>query len=261
METPDLLHPLAAPFVLHPDREDVVLLLHGWTGSPSHLRLLADDLVAAGFGVTVPLLPGHGTSIDDLLRVGWRDWLRAAAEAADDVLSSAARLHLGGFSMGGLLAILLATSFEATSLTTINTPMRTFEWRVRFSPLVKGSRRVIVDDPQEREPGFAADFDWGYHGTPIGSVADLYVLMRAARRALPKVRIPTLVMQSHADQTVRPVSGTIIYDHVGAAVRRQVWLSESSHVATLDVERHDVAAQMVLHLRDARGLASLEADT
>lgn len=261
MDIADLLHPLAAPFALHSDREDIVLLLHGWTGSPSHFRLLADDLAAAGFGVTVPLLPGHGTSIEAILQVGWRDWVRAAAEAADDVLASGARLHLGGLSMGGLLAILLATSFQATSLTTINTPMRTFEWRVHFSPLVKGSARVIEEDEPERVAAFASEFDWGYQGTPIGAVADLYLLMRAARRALPKVGIPTLVVQSHADETVRPVSGSIVYDGVGAPVRRLLWLRESSHVATLDVERHEVAVHMVRHLREAKGLASLEADT
>jgi carboxylesterase len=163
--------------------------------------------------------------------------------------------------MGGLLAILLASSFEATSLTTINTPMRTFERRVRFSPLVKGSSRVIEDEPAMRGEAFAEEYDWGYEGTPIGSVADLYVLMRAARHALPRVGAPTLVIQSHADQTVRPVSGTIIYERVGAAERRLVWLHESSHLATLDVERHEVGVQMVRHLRDAQGLASLEAET
>ena len=69
------------------------------------------------------------------------------------------------------------------------------------------------------------------------------------------------MIQSHADQTVRPASGKIIYDGVGAAVRRMVWLQDSSHVATLDVERHEVAAEMARHLRDAQGLASLEAGT
>ena len=261
MENTPLLHPLAAPFALHPDRDDIVLLLHGWTGSPSHLRLIADDLVAAGFGVTAPLLPGHGTTIEDMLHVGWRDWLRAAAEAADDVLATGARLHVGGLSMGGLIAILLATAFEPASLTTINTPIRTFEWRIRFSGLVKGSPRVIDEPEPERPPGFASGYDWGYPDTPVGAVADLYVLMRAARRALPQVAAPTLVIQSHADQTVRPASGKIIYDGVGAAVRRMVWLQDSSHVATLDVERHEVAAEMARHLRDAQGLASLEAGT
>jgi carboxylesterase len=261
VENHALLHPLAAPFALRPDRDDIVLLLHGWTGSPSHLRLIADDLVTAGFGVTVPLLPGHGTTIKAMLDVGWRDWLGAAAEAADDVLASGAKLHVGGLSMGGLLAILLATTFEPVSVTTINTPIRTFEWRIRFSALVKGSPRVIDEPEPERAPGFASGYDWGYRETPVGSVADLYLLMRAARNALPHVSAPTLVIQSHADKTVRPASGSIIYDGVGAAVRRMVWLEDSSHMATLDVERHEVAAEMARHLRDAQGLASLEADT
>lgn len=252
----DLLHPLAAPFALHPDREDVVLLLHGWTGSPSHFRLLAADLVAAGFGVTVPLLPGHGTAISAMTTVGWKDWLRTAAEAADDVLASGARLHLGGLSMGGLLGILLATTFEVATLTTINTPLRTFEWRIHLSPLVKGSPKVITRAEPERPDGFAADYDHGYRDTPIGSVADLRILMRSARRALPRVTVPSLVIQSRTDETVRPVSGSIIHDRIGSSRRRLVWLEESTHVATIDVERHRVAEEMIHHIGLATGRPS-----
>ena len=49
------------------------LVLHGFTGSPRSMRGLAEALAGAGFGVELPLLPGHGTSVDDMLTTSWDD--------------------------------------------------------------------------------------------------------------------------------------------------------------------------------------------
>ena len=51
-----------------------VLVLHGFTGNPQSMRGLAEAFAAAGFAVEIPLLPGHGTSVDDLDDTGWADW-------------------------------------------------------------------------------------------------------------------------------------------------------------------------------------------
>jgi carboxylesterase len=253
----ELLHPLAEGFEIDADREDVVLLLHGWTGSPAHLRLVGADLAAAGYGVVAPLLPGHGTHISHIVETGWQDWVRAAAEAAQRIEDTGARLHLGGLSMGGLLAILLSLPFSAISLTTINSPISLHSRTAFFSPLLRGSGRVRRYPSPDRHPEFAEDYAHHYEGTPVGSVADVLVLIRAAKRALPRVAAPSLVIQSRIDETVRPESAAYIYDRLGAPFKRLVWLEASAHVATLDSERHRVAEEMVRHLRDAKGLASL----
>ncbi|MAN19260.1 MAG: esterase, partial [Synechococcus sp. EAC657] len=52
-----------------------VVLLHGFTGSPAELRLLARALNAQGFGVEAPLLAGHGTRLEDLMEIEPRQWL------------------------------------------------------------------------------------------------------------------------------------------------------------------------------------------
>ncbi len=252
-----LLHPLADGFELHPEREDVVLLLHGWTGSPAHLRLLGADLAAAGYGVVAPLLPGHGTDIKDIVGTGWRDWVRVAAEAAHDIGEGGAHLHLGGLSMGGLLAVLLSIPFDAVSLTTINAPIHIYSRTAWFSAAMRGSTRVRTYEKGARHPDYAHDYAHQYDGTPVGSVADLLDIMRAAKKTLPRVTAPSLVIQSRTDETVRPRSAGYIYERLGASFKRLVWLEQSAHVATLDVERDRVAEEMVRHLRDAEGLASL----
>ena len=45
---------------------DACLLLHGLTGSPAELRPVGEALAQAGFRAVGPLLPGHGTSPEDL---------------------------------------------------------------------------------------------------------------------------------------------------------------------------------------------------
>ncbi len=58
-----------------------VLVLHGFTGNPFSMRTLAQRLGEAGHTVELPLLPGHGTAIDDMIETRWDDW-SSAAEAA-----------------------------------------------------------------------------------------------------------------------------------------------------------------------------------
>jgi carboxylesterase len=252
--TPSLIHPLAAGFELHPERDDIVLLLHGWTGTPAHMRLLAAELDGAGYGVVAPLLPGHGTSEVDLTRTGWRDWMRGAAEAATGIESSGARLHLAGLSMGALLTLLLAATGDVASVTVVNTPIKVFARTMRLSPLLRGSARIRVEPDPVRAPGFFVDHAHGYRDTPLGTVAELRDLIGGGRRALPRVTAPALVVQSLADTTVRPESGAIVYEELGSRDKKMVWLERSTHLATLDVERDVLAAEVIGHLDAVRGV-------
>ena len=52
------------------------LVLHGFTGNPQSIRGLALALADAGFTVEMPLLPGHGTDVADMVPTRWEDWSR-----------------------------------------------------------------------------------------------------------------------------------------------------------------------------------------
>ncbi|MGL4368679.1 MAG: alpha/beta hydrolase, partial [Spirochaetota bacterium] len=55
--------------------EKAVLCIHGFVGNPCEMRYFASRLESAGFCVNVPRLPGHGTSLEDMLSTGRHDWL------------------------------------------------------------------------------------------------------------------------------------------------------------------------------------------
>src|SRR6202034_1981733 len=58
-----------------------VLVLHGFTGNPHSVRGLAQALADAGSTVELPLLPGHGTDVADMVPTRWEDWAAAADTA------------------------------------------------------------------------------------------------------------------------------------------------------------------------------------
>src|SRR3954471_7814388 len=62
-----------------------VLVVHGFTGTPASVRGIAQAMAAAGYDVELPRLPGHGTTVDDMLDTTWADW-------TGEVTSAVARL-------------------------------------------------------------------------------------------------------------------------------------------------------------------------
>lgn len=89
------------------------LLLHGYMGTPHELRPLAVALAGAGVTARADLLPGFGEAgREQLRRVRAEDWISAAKRAWLEVTRDATHRTLVGFSMGGALALALATDPE-----------------------------------------------------------------------------------------------------------------------------------------------------
>ena len=85
-----------------------VLLCHGFTGSPQTLRPWADYLAQQGFTVSLPRLPGHGTTWQDLATTGSRDWYATADQAFTELSGRCEQVFITGISMGACLAFRLA---------------------------------------------------------------------------------------------------------------------------------------------------------
>src|SRR5262245_66506084 len=84
---------------------------------------VADGIAGAGFEVSVPRLPGHGTVVDDMLDTRWPDWLAAAVDAYDELAARVDHVAVVGQSMGGTLACWLAANRPATVALVCINPM------------------------------------------------------------------------------------------------------------------------------------------
>src|SRR6266566_5801365 len=91
--------------VLPVRRDAAVLLLHGLTGTPVDMHYMKDALVAEGYTVSSPLLPGRGTRPEDMFSLCWEDWMSAALEAYDDLARDHEDVIVGGLSAGATMTL------------------------------------------------------------------------------------------------------------------------------------------------------------
>ncbi len=253
----DLSSPLARPYAGGSGPLGV-LLLHGFTGTPAHMRPLGDALVAAGHRVRIPLLPGHGTSLSDMNRTGWRDWLAAAKSEYSLLRSECALTAVCGLSMGGILALILAEEYVLDGVITISAPLYLRKPLSRLAPLLapvmpyaRWSRAQVKKKSGEKyRDDFLREYSIGYSGVPTGRVRDLTHLTFLAHRDLYAVSAPILVVSSGKDETVSAVSARRILSGVSSRVRQELLLPNSRHVSPIGPDRALLTARVIGFLSD-----------
>ncbi len=211
-----------------------VLVLHGFTGNPQSMRPLAEACAQAGFTVELPLLPGHGTSVEDMVPTRWEDWSGAAESAYRSLADRCANVVVTGLSMGGTLTCWLAERHpEIVGIALVNPLIQTPDDEVRqgLAALIEAGS-VVMD-------GIGSDIkkegavESAYPGTPLAALLSLLEGADDTRAGLGGIGCPTLLLSSREDHVVEPVSGDVVAASVGGPLER-VHLENSYHVATLD---------------------------
>jgi carboxylesterase len=248
----------SAPAVVRPGCEEIrleapgeaaVLLLHGFGDTPQTLSYLAPELHRAGFTVHAPLLPGHGRSIADFSRSSAAEWLDASRAALRALSTSHSSVGLCGLSMGGALAILLAAEQPHVRALALIAPYVAMPPRLaaaaashrlwgRFAGLLEARGETSIHDLVERERNL------GYGETTPRLLNELWRLGRRARRALPQVQAPTLVVQSREDNRIRPRIAERLVQRLGATEKRLVFTRGAGHIITVDHGRDAVIAEV-----------------
>ncbi len=230
-----------------------VLVLHGFTGNPQSMRPLAEAFADAGFSVELPLLPGHGTSIEDMLATRWADWSGAAERAYSELAARCDKVAVAGLSMGGTLTLMLAERHrEIAGIVLVN-------------PLVeKGansfldSLRQMLAEGIDRIPGIGSDIakpntvEAAYEGTPIAPLLSLMEGTGEVQAGLGSVCCPVLLLSSRQDHVVPTTSGDAVVAGVSGPVER-VFLEASYHVATLDYDQAEIEERAVQFTLKAMG--------
>ncbi len=220
------------------------LLIHGFTGSPPEMRLIGDYLHERGLTVAAPLLPGHGTNVDDMNRRSWTEWTDCVETALADLQARCETVFVGGLSMGAVLTLYLAAHHPDLSGIVLYSPAVWPASRLLYlTPVLK---YLLPKKPQSGETDLtdpAADLRlWSYEEDPVFAAHELLKLLRRVRRLLPLVTCPVLIIHSTHDQAIHPQSARRTYERVGAPDKELVTLHDSGHCLTVDSEWESVAA-------------------
>src|SRR2546429_6753132 len=125
-----------------------VLLIHGLNGSRYDMAQLAKILSEKGFVAENMLLPGHGTRVGDLMRIGWTDWDKAVQKELTALKQRCDMVFMIGHSVGGSLALHRAAHEEVAGIVTMCSPIHMFPW---MRPLIRLGKYVLPMVPTIRE--------------------------------------------------------------------------------------------------------------
>lgn len=231
------LHENAKEFYF-PGNQVGILLIHGFTGSPSEMRYLGEYLKDKGFTVKGVLLKGHGTSPQDMKKTNYKDWIKSAEEGYHELAASCDEVFMIGFSMGGAIALHLAQKYDVKGIASLSTPIKILNRQYYIGTAVKYFRFIVRKQPymvKQKDP-----FIIGYDKTPLKNILDLLQLVNLIKANLHKVDKPILIMQSYGDGTVHPSSANFIYKRVASTDKSIIFLHKSGHVITCDCEKEQV---------------------
>lgn len=223
------------------------LVVHGFTGAPASVRNVAEALAAAGHDVELPRLPGHGTSIDDMLTTAWGDWIAEVLDAYDRLAERVERIVVVGQSMGGTLVLTTALDRRdrTAGVVCINPVTRT-----RGSDVLEMIDDYL-DDGIAVAPGGESDIadpdasDVSYPVTPLAQLRSLLVDgVAPITGRFGELSVPLRLLTSRNDHVVEPEDSVHLAATYGGPVEH-TWLERSFHVATRDFDRDLVVAETV----------------
>src|SRR6266550_612013 len=242
-----------------------VLLLHGFGDTPQTLTLLARRLAKSGYGVFVPLLPGHGRTMQAFRRSRSEEWIEAARESLYLMRARYATVSIVGLSMGGALGAIFAFGTSPIASLVLIAPYLGMPMPLRIAARthwiwgglageINARDPRSVHDPIEREKNLA-------YGAVTGrTLYELSKVVRKARKALPTVTAPTLIILSKEDPRVATAIADFAMKELGARDKKLVLTEGAGHIITVDYGRERVFSEVEKWVRMHNGSTTAAGD-
>lgn len=237
-----------------------ILLLHGFGDTPQTLRLLARDLHATGYNVRAPLLPGHGRSVAEFMVSRRADWIACARDELEIMKQRCETVALGGLSMGGALAAILAAENPECPALVLMAPYLDMPMAHKAAAATyslwggnrphKSNSPGSIRDPEER----AKNVGYGVYSGRL--LFELWRVAALAQKSLAKIMSPTLIVQSRTDPRIAPEVAERALAALATRDKRLVWVERTGHIITVDYGRERVFTEVRSWLNGHMGVAA-----
>lgn len=248
------------------------LLIHGFAASPKELIPLGDYL-KNNFDVYAPLLPGHGTNIEDLDKRSYMEWVNCANNVYEYLNTKYKKVVIIGFSMGGTIALQISKKNPPYKIITISSPIDLLDlkfitakikeqWKLNDLSIKKIIAEIEKASKQKNKHSvdttklvinniYKKIFDNNikkakidklikyvdtYDSLSYHALKELLVLINTTNKGLKKITSPILVIHSKKDAIVPLNNANLILDKVSSDNAERFIVLNSSHQIPLDVD-------------------------
>lgn len=209
------------------------LLLHGTGGGTTwDLKEFAHTLHSkTGFTIWLPALKGFGTQPENLKDVTFSDWMTDAMSGLTKLQQDCNQIFIVGHSMGGLLALILASERkDINAVITWAAPISTRIRKLTFFPIIIRIpilKRII---PKQIPTGRTELIEKGWVGYDwLPSSIGLLILegFKLLRQSLYKISCPAFIIQGTKDESVSDRSAQDIFDAIKSK-EKEIWYVEGA---------------------------------
>jgi len=215
-----------------------VLMIHGFTSTPHQFKDLSKYLSSNGLSVYVPLIAGHGTKPEDLIKTNPEDWKRSVEEAYLKLKKRTEKIVVIGNSFGGNLVFWLArkAGSELAGIVSLGTPIvLKYQFIINARLFLYGWARKYYRKPMRVYKTDYTDMmdEVTYPFIPVKNLREfLEFIQTDTIPNLEKIKVPVFIAHANIDPVVKPKSATYIYEHLGSSFKRIYWFESNSHIIT-----------------------------
>lgn len=175
-----------------------IVLIHGLSDMPAAMQDLATAFSQKCFLSFSILLPAHGARPSEMLSVSATDWINAAQFSVSTLQSEVDEVYVGGFSLGGLIALQLAIDNDQIAGVFAFSPAL-FLHRSFFldqTVWIRYIKKWLDTDPP--------DDPWRFESIPFNALAETQILSKSVREQLniQPLKTPVFLAQSPDDAVV-----------------------------------------------------------
>lgn len=221
-----------------------VLFIHSFGSTNLEFQEFAEYLQEQGFQTSNPLLPGHGTSPDDLDRHKFSDWIHASEKALSEL--NCQGIFLVGQTTGASLALSLAAVHpELLGIITLSGIINLSKKQKNFARIlhlkarlnIRGSIDSVLPVTHNQQIRQKVKF---YKQISKISLIEALAMIHHARKHLHQVNQPIYIFHSKAAEDFGSKNAYCIFNGVSSEKKKIKFIEKGSAVMSVDEARHIV---------------------
>lgn len=208
------------------------VLIHGFTGSPKEIEILANLMQFKNIEAASPILAGHNLNLRrcEMKKASYQDWIASAEIEVKKMVNRCEEVYIIGFSMGGIIAAHLATKYPIKKLVLLSASV----YCMTVKNLLFNNKLDFLRKDQLKR------YLYKIIRTPLCSVINFRKLVQELLPCLDFVEIPTLIIHGAKDDIVEPMSSMYIYNTIKSKDKSLFILPNSRHIVCWDSEKEQV---------------------
>ena len=193
-----------------------VYIIHGFSSTTHEVRELAKFLGNNGFHSRADNLPGHATDIEDCNNTKYIEWLDFVEKGLAEMISQNEKVYIIGISMGGALALHLASMFPINGIITL-APVLFFKDQFLLqwvNPITKFFHKTVEKKKRfDKKIRDSLSFN-GYNKFPLIALDQYFKMAKIIKKELVKIKAPIMILSTKKDLTAPKINVSIISNKV-----------------------------------------------